>query len=156
MDVLAGLIVFFGVVGLSVGLVHWRLRRHNRVQPTIPSAAPLRWLVSPAPAARLHRRLQTTVRIAEARGGRQAPAVADVGAHAVDLDHRVVLAARRPLTDRWATLRALAAECDELERLTLAIEPVHRADAVGDPHERLTALAQARTEVESIDRRYLV
>lgn len=143
-----GAVVALGIV-VPVLLVRWRLRRRNRVHPKVASPAPLRWLVMPSTPARLHRRLQTTVRVASVHSGRELPlAVAD---HAVELDRRVVLAARQPYASRAAALRALRAEADELDRLALSIRRPLDRDAVGDPYERLATLAEAHAELDAID-----
>ncbi len=136
-------------VVVTVLVVRWRLARRNRVHPKVPSAAPLRWLVAPSTPARLHRRLQTTVRVASARSGRVLPAA--VADHAVELDRRVVLAARQPYRSRSAALRALGAEADELDRLALALCRPPDPDAVGDPYERLAALVDAHAELDAVD-----
>ena len=134
---------------VTVLVVRWRLRRRNRVHPKVASPAPLRWLVVPSTPARLHRRLQTTVRVASVHTGRELPsAVAD---HAVELDRRVVLAARQPYASRAAALRALRSEADELDRLALSIRRPLDLDAVGDPYERLATLAEAHAELDAID-----
>lgn len=143
-----GIVVALGMV-VPVLIVRWRLRRRNRVHPKVASPAPLRWLVMPSTPARLHRRLQTTVRVASVHSGRELPlAVAD---HAVELDRRVVLAARQPYASRAAALRALRAEADELDRLALSIRRPLDRDAVGDPYERLATLAEAHAELDAID-----
>lgn len=143
-----GIVVALGMV-VPVLVVRWRLRRRNRVHPKVASPAPLRWLVMPSTPARLHRRLQTTVRVASVHSGRELPlAVAD---HAVELDRRVVLAARQPYASRAAALRALRAEADELDRLALSIRRPLDRDAVGDPYERLATLAEAHAELDAID-----
>ncbi len=143
-----GIVVALGMV-VPVLIVRWRLRRRNRVHPKVASPAPLRWLVVPSTPARLHRRLQTTVRVASVHSGRELPlAVAD---HAVELDRRVVLAARQPYASRAAALRALRAEADELDRLALSIRRPLDRDAVGDPYERLATLAEAHAELDAID-----
>ncbi len=143
-----GIVVALGMV-VPVLVVRWRLRRRNRVHPKVASPAPLRWLVVPSTPARLHRRLQTTVRVASVHSGRELPlAVAD---HAVELDRRVVLAARQPYASRAAALRALRAEADELDRLALSIRRPLDRDAVGDPYERLATLAEAHAELDAID-----
>ena len=143
-----GLVVGVTVVA-PVMLVRWRLRRRNRVHPKVASPAPLRWLVTPSTPARLHRRLQTTVRVASVHTGRELPSA--VAEHAVELDRRVVLAARQPYTSRSAALRSLRAEADELDRLVLAIRRPLDLQAGGDPYERLATLAEAHAELDAID-----
>lgn len=134
---------------VPIAIIRWHLRRRNRVHPRIASPAPLRWLVAPSAPARLHRRLQTTVRVASTHTGRAVPV--EIAEHAVELDRRVVLAARQALGGRAAAIRELRAEADELDRLALAVTRPLEPLTVGDPRERLTALAEARAEVEAID-----
>jgi len=145
-----GAVVALGIV-VPVLFVRWRLRRRNRVHPKVASPAPLRWLVMPSTPARLHRRLQTTVRVASVHSGRDLPLPLAVAEHAVELDRRVVLAARQPYASRAAALRALRAEADELDRLALSIRRPLDLDAVGDPYERLATLAEAHAELDAID-----
>ena len=148
-DVLVALAVLALVVVVPIVLVRWRLHRRNRIHPKVPSPAPLRWLISPAAPARLHRRLQTTVRVASVHAPRRP--VSDVALRAIELDRQVVLAARQPFGTRAAMLRALCAEADELDQLALAANRPFDSIAVGDPHERLAALADARAEVDALD-----
>ncbi len=148
-DVLAVVAVLGIFVVAPILTVRWRLRRRNRIHPKVASPAPLRWMVSPAGPARLHRRLQTTVRVASIHAPRKP--LSDVALQAIELDRRVVLAARQPFGSRSAVLRQLVAEADELDRLALAVNRPFDAIAVGDPVDRLTALAQARAEVDALD-----
>lgn len=154
---MSDLVVALGVLAVVVAVgivvpvvaVRWRLRRRNRVHPKVASPAPLSWLVSPAAPARLHRRLQATVRVASVHRPRRAPD--DVALHAIELDRRIVLASRRPHGERGPALRALRAEVDELDRLALAVNRPFDTLAVGDPKERLTALAEAHAELDALD-----
>jgi hypothetical protein len=146
---LLSITVLVGAVVLPLVIVRWRLRRRNRVHPKVPSPAPLSWLVAPSAPARLHRRLQVTVRVASTHTGRQVPLA--VAEHAVELDRRVVLAARRPHGARGALLRDLRAEADELDRLAMAVRRPLDAEAVGDPYERLATLAEAHAELDALD-----
>lgn len=149
--------VLLVVVGIPVGsylLVRWRLHRRNRIHPKVASPAPLRWMWSPAAPARLHRRLQTTVRVASVHAPKKP--LSDVALQAIELDRRVVLASRQPYGARGAHLRELCAEADELDRLALAVNRPFDALAVGDPADRLLAQAEARAEVEAIDRSYRI
>jgi hypothetical protein len=148
-DLLAVVAVLGVFVVAPVLLVRWRLHHRNRVHPKVPTPAPLRWLVSPAAPARLHRRLQTTVRVASIHAPRKP--LSDVALQAIELDRRVVLAAKQPYGSRGATVRGLADEADELDRLALAVNRPFDSLAVGDPADRLTALAEARAEIDAID-----
>ncbi|MET0666337.1 MAG: hypothetical protein ABW008_12300 [Acidimicrobiales bacterium] len=152
-DLLVALFSIAAVIAVAVIIpimaVRWRLRRRNRVHPNVPSPAPLTWLVAPSTPARLHRRLQVTVRVASTHTGRQVPLA--VAEHAVELDRRVVLAARQPYGTRGALLRDLRAEADELDRLAMAVRRPLDVEAVGDPYERLATLAEAHAELDAID-----
>ena len=109
-------------------------------------------MVSPAAPARLHRRLQTTVRVASIHAPKMP--VSDVALQAVELDRRVVLTAKQPLGARRPAIRRLVAEIDELDRLALAVNRPFDSLAGGDPADRLTTLAEARAEVDELDRTY--
>jgi hypothetical protein len=152
-DLLVALFSIAAVITVAVIIpimaVRWRLRRRNRVHPNVPSPAPLTWLVAPSTPARLHRRLQVTVRVASTHTGRQVPLA--VAEHAVELDRRVVLAARQPYGARGALLRDLRAQADELDRLAMAVRRPLDVEAVGDPYERLATLAEAHAELDAID-----
>ena len=151
-DVLVVLFVIGTFVVAPIALARWRLHRRNRIHPKVPSPAPLTWMVSPAAPARLHRRLQTTVRVASIHAPRKP--LSDVALQAVELDRKVVLASRQPYGARGAVLRQLVAEADELDRLALAVNRPFDALAVGDPADRLVAMAEARAEVDAIDHAY--
>jgi hypothetical protein len=145
------------VIGIPVGtflLTRWRLHVRNRIHPKVASPAPLRWMWSPAAPARLHRRLQTTVRVASIHAPKKP--LSDVALQAIELDRRVVLASKQPYGARGPMMRDLCAEANELDRLALAVNRPFDALAVGDPADRLTTLAQARAEVEAIDQSYRI
>ncbi len=148
-DVLAVLFVLGAFVIAPVVLGRWQLHRRNRIHPKVPSPAPLTWMVSPAAPARLHRRLRTTVRVASIHAPKKP--VSDVALQAVELDRRVVLAARQPFGARGAALRTLVAEADELDRLALAVNRPFDSLAMDDPADRRSALAEARAEVDALD-----
>ncbi len=151
-DVLAVLFVLGTFVVGPALFLRWQLLRRHRIHPKVPSPAPLSWMVSPTAPARLHRRLQTTVRVASIHAPRTP--VSDVALQAIELDRRVVLAARQPYGARGAALRRLLREADELDRLALAVNRPFDALAVGDPADRLVAMAEARAEVDAIDHRH--
>lgn len=147
----AGLVVVGGIVAAGL-VVRWRLRRANRLHPKVATPAPVTWLVAPTTPARLHRRLQATVRVASLPAGNGPPAA--VVDRVVELDHRLVLAARLPTGRRGRELRALAGAVDELDRLALAVTRPLEPPVTGEPVEALRLLAAARDEVEAIDRRH--
>ena len=70
---LAAVVATLTFFSLLVLLLHHRLQRRHRVDPKVPTSAPLTWLADPRHPARLHRRL--------AKVGHAATTVAD--------DHRV-------------------------------------------------------------------
>jgi hypothetical protein len=153
-DVLGVVLVLGTFVVAPVLLVRWELLKRHRVHPRVASPAPLSWMVSPTAPARLHRRLQTTVRVASIHAPKKP--VSDVALQAIELDRRVVLAAKQPYGARGNALREILREADELDRLALAVNRPFDALAVGDPADRLTTLAEARAEVEAIDRSYRI
>jgi hypothetical protein len=48
-------------------------------------------------------------------------------------------------------MRRLVTEANELDRLALAVNRPFDSIAVGDPADRLQALAEARAEIDAID-----
>ena len=144
----------FGACALmtTVGLIRWRLRRRNRVDPARPSAAPLRWLASPTEPARLHRRLRTIAHVGIVNPEIDDHATAEIVTVASRLDHQVVLAAVGPSAERRTRIRQLRVEVNELEHVTgrltrpLTGPPGHRE------LDTLALLAAAREEVEQLDR----
>ena len=148
-DVLAVLFVIGTFIVAPIVLTRWQLHRRNRIHPKVASPAPLRWMWSPAAPARLHRRLQTTVRVASIHAPKKP--LSDVALQAIELDRRVVLASRQPFGARGTVMRDLVRETDELDRLALAVNRPFDALAVGDPADRLVSLAEARAEVDALD-----
>lgn len=155
-------------------VVRYRLHRQLRVSPEHASEAPLRWLVSPVLAARLHRRLQMVVAAERAATGgkrrrrRYEPATAaerlaaDVEREAVTLDHRLVAASRLGPGERRSVTTGLTSEVARLERLTsrviaLSADDGHPAaghhSAIDELDDRVTRLEEARAEVEVIEAR---
>jgi hypothetical protein len=158
-----------GSAAVTAALV-WRLRRRNRVSPSVRSEAPVLWLWSPTRAARLHRRLQKAVSAARYglgldHGRRSRPAspqlselVDDLQLQAVAVDRQVVVASRCPPTVRTRLLRALADQTGDIERLVERVLEAASATA-GDPPpaalarmgERLDALEAARDELARLE-----
>ena len=106
------LLVLVAVAALTLS----RIRRRLRVSPSVRTDAPLTWLASPIPAARLHRRLQSAVDAVRAVRGtkrrlrRDAPTAVqrladDVEREAVALDERLVAVAKLGTTERRIAAR---------------------------------------------------
>jgi hypothetical protein len=124
-------VLFFGLLVAATAAVAWagwrRVRRRNEVSPAHPTRPPLLWLASPAPCARLHRRLRHTVAVLRtavpAPHGRRRREVtpvqalaAEVEAHAVAIDHELLLAVRARGRDGLMLRTRLADQIAELER----------------------------------------
>ena len=167
--VVTGLLVLavVGIVGFAVGLTLRSKKdfaEQNEVVPGVPSPAPASWAGAHSREARLHRRLGAAV-----RGVREQPRVAELGlaeqtraieAEALAIDERLVAASGLPEAHRQGAVDAIEAHVVELEQ-TIAdmVTSVTVADtrelldaAVSDADLRLRALAEARAEVERVDR----
>ena len=147
----------------TCGLAMRRVRRWNRVSRHLPTLAPLGWLWSPFPAARLHRRLRrcvATVDEALPRGRRVRhtwPALTraadQLGRHAADVDAHVV-------EGHYArNVRLVFWEVDEVERLAARLLSLGRAwerddfatRRAQDLRDRIDALEQATHEVARVN-----
>lgn len=146
------------VVTCSALTVRW-VRRRNRVNPHLPTLAPVSWLWSPFLGARLHRRLQHCVATVDEalprgrRGRRTWPALTaaadQLARYAADVDAHLVLAqhARR--------VHRVASEVDEVERMAARLLSLGRAwdrddfatRRAQDLRDRIDALEQATREV---------
>lgn len=155
----------------ALGFALWRLTRRNRLHPTIPTDAPVAWLVSPSRPARLHRRLQSCVVTAgyrtPGRGRRRVPLtsveelVAELAHEAAAVDDQLVVAARAPRRVRIRLLGVCEPQVDRLERLAARLAVLVSASTRpgGAPpaatitalEERLDALEQAREEIADLE-----
>jgi hypothetical protein len=168
--------VLLGVPILWMTTVVWltwrRVRRRNEVVTAHPTRPPLRWLASPEPCARLHRRLRDALRLLRElvpskrrRALELAPLetlAAELEAHAVSLDRDLIVASRLRGEPGVALRRAAAARIDEIERAVARVamaatrsgrpeaDPV--ADTVRDVTARLDALDAAWAEIDRIER----
>jgi hypothetical protein len=170
--VLAVTAIVTGVLVLTIALTVWRLRRRNRVSPSVATAAPLDWLWSLSAGARLHRRLQVAVRAVRAdvallaRRGRPTPAlaslVAELEEQAVAVDDGVVAAARHGKRQRRQLLAALDPQVLEIEALSSRLAALAREQGRGpvladEPaaleriSQRLDALEAARQELATVE-----
>lgn len=146
------LLTFLGSVGaIIVALcivalfVRHRTRRHHRVDPRVPTPAPLTWLADPRAPARLHRRL--------AKVGHTAAAVAD--------DHRITRRLRRdpeqpPLVAVAEDLQRQAVQLDHAVARTAMLasaarqqQLVHLTAAVVDLELAATRLVALSAEVRT-------
>jgi hypothetical protein len=145
----------------SALLRRW-VRRRNRVNPHLPTLAPLGWLWSPFPAARLHRRLRRCVATVDEalprrrRARRTWPALTNaadqLARHAADVDAHVVEG------HRAGTVHLVAWEVDDVERLAARLLSLGRlwehddfsTRRAQDLRDRIDALEQATREVRRV------
>jgi hypothetical protein len=164
------------IVTLAVVVLRWRLQRMNRVSPAMRSPAPIVWLWSPRQPARLHRRLRLAIveiHLAPSRRRRDMPSLSvddlrrELEYQAVELDHHLVTAAHHPKTQRRSLLRQLQGQVSEVERLSIRLSRMRRAngspssgwDLTSEPPEvlahisqQLDLLDQAQEELTEIER----
>lgn len=154
------------IVGFGVALTVRSKRdfaAQNEVVPGTPSSAPASWAGSHSREAKLHRRLGDAVRSVRAH-----PRISELGlesqlhavdARAVELDERLVAAATLPEAHRGAALDTVETDVVEFEAavaelVTGVVDSASRDRldaAIASADERLTALAEARAEVERLD-----
>ncbi len=158
-------------------LIQHRIRCRNRVQPHEPDDVPLFWLVSPQPAARLHRRLVVAARSAQLvaerhrptgrRARRQAPPTIvtlcdQLVAQAASLDAHLPLAGRVPAAGRREVLGHLARGVAEVERTAARLSVMsaqiaaptvlaEHVDGMTEMSLRLDALESAHASVREIE-----
>jgi hypothetical protein len=147
----------WAVLALSVLWVRHRLRRRLRIDPKVRSQAPTVWIWSPAPAARLHRRLRAvaaTARAIPAADGSLAQIAVDLTGGAVALEPSLIAVARARRTGRPAR-RELSAQVSDLEatarRLTALSAQRSDPGRAAQLRERVDALEAAHAELAEID-----
>ena len=157
-------------VWLVLSLVaFWWLARRNRVGRGARTGAPLHWLVAPSRAANAHRRLRRAVATARAALDGTAPdapahaelaaCVASLERQAIDLDHRLVVAATCPPATRWTLVSGLNPQVAEVEQIAarlaalavLAPTEPQTEGGIDALDARLTALSDARAELDALD-----
>ena len=165
-EVVQFLVVGWAAFGVGVGLTFFRLRRRNRVSPTVRTPAPIAWLWSIRLAPRLHRRLRRTASVARACMVESrdqlglADLVGDLERHACEIDRQLVVVSRMPQPQRNRLLRELEAEARQVDVLAERIIRMGRAWAGVEPSartlspvaERLDALESALRDVSRLDR----
>jgi hypothetical protein len=172
--VLTALVVVWVNVMAWVG---WRwLRRRNEISRSRPTRPPLAWLISPVLCARLHRRLRDAVSVAQAavptprwrRRNQSAPLATlaeQLKAHAVTIDHDLIVASRLRGAPAVGLRQTLAAQTNEVEhlahRLAVAaargtpssVADVQAAqDTLRSMSEQLDALDAAWAEIFRLER----
>jgi uncharacterized membrane protein len=175
--ILAFLVTWIVLLVVVATLLRWRLHRRNRVSPAVRSPAPLTWLWSPRPPARLHRRLQGAVADIHLAPSRRSPHRSDASVddlrreleyQAVELDHHLVIATRHPRRERRSILRSLDQQVADVEELSARLSrlrsrpegtPASGWDAVRQPPEVLSDIAHqldlldaAQEELTAIER----
>jgi len=155
------------VVGFGVALAvrsRREFRDQNQVVPGTNSPAPAHWAGAHSREAKLHRRLGAAV-----RGAHENPRLVELGlapqmrsidAEAMAIDERLVAAAALPSAYRDAAIDPLEQHVIALEAtiaemvtsISVADSRQQLEQAVSAADLRLHALAEARAEVERIDR----
>ena len=155
------------VIGFGIALAlrsKQEFTEQNQVVPGRKSPAPASWAGAHSREAKLHRRLGDAV-----RGAHENPRFVELGLaaqmHAIDaealaIDERLVAAAALPASHRDAAIDALEGHVERLEAtiaevvtsVTVADSKEQLEQAVSAADLKLQALAEARAEVERIDR----
>ncbi len=177
MAVLAFFLLGTSLACLVLLIARQRVQRHHRVDPAVPTDAPLSALIDPRSAGRLHRRLarvgtSTTLLIEADRPKRRrdrnrdpaplASAAEDLRAKAVALDLQVSrLAVLAPSARRqpMAELHRQVAETEAAAAQLVAIDTHARAPrglaeddvSLWDVTQRVDRLAQAHQELIDLD-----
>ncbi|MFT4656865.1 MAG: hypothetical protein ACJAXA_003325 [Candidatus Aldehydirespiratoraceae bacterium] len=169
MIIVALLVLSIAAVGVFSVMLAARSKKEfaeqNEVVPGQKSPAPASWAGAHSREAKLHRRLGDAV-----RGARANPRFVELGlasqmntieAEALAIDERLVAAASLPRSHKEPAIDDLEAHVDELEStiaemvtsVTVADSKDQLEAAVSAADIKLQALAEARAEVELIDRR---
>lgn len=161
------LLTVVAICACTVAAVLHALVVRNRVAPAHRSPASLTWLVSPGPAARLHRRLRTAMAGVHtaasnprAQGLGLVELVGELRGRALELDAQLVLASRSPQPTRRQMLRELQGEVVEVEQLAGRVIRLSRMPAGPDApaglaavRERLELLESALGELDGVEMR---
>ena len=156
-----------GIVGFGVALSVRGKRdfaKQNEVVPGKKSPAPASWAGAHSPEAKLHRRLGDAVRAANGN-----PELIELGlaiqtkqieAEALAIDERLVAAAGLPTSHRADAVAEFIPQVAALEDAVAALIKSTTVNdskrlleqAVSDADIKLQALAEARAEIEAVDR----
>jgi len=178
--ILAGICTVLSLWCLVVLIARNRLHRHHRVDPALPTDAPLIWLVDPRTPAKLHRRLARVGTTATAVADDHRPtgrrrrrmrrvepsavhaAAQDVRTQAVLLDRQLALLAtlapavrRRPLVELSRSVADIEVASARLVALSTQVR-APRGLATDDPalhdiSQRVDRLAHAHQELLALD-----
>ena len=137
-----------------------QLDDYRRVVPGVGPEAPAAWAGAHAPEAKLHRRLRDAVKAAHAQPGVSPTDLAGLDHAAVALDQRLIGAAALTATHRTAAVAELEPLVTRFEDAVAGLARAAAPEALGTAFEeslatieaQLAALAEARAEVERIDR----
>jgi len=160
-------VALVAIAGFGVALTARSKRdfdEQNEVVPGVRSPAPASWAGAHSREAKLHRRLGATVRSARANPRfielGLAEQTASIEAEALAIDDRLVAAAALSEPHKSEALDVLEATVAELDQTVAELvtsvtvedskELLQHSVSVAD--ERLRALAEARAEVERVDR----
>jgi len=133
----------------------------NEVVPGVPTKAPASWGGAHTPEALLHRRLRTAVLAARAAATvGLGDARSTIEQTALAIDDRLIAAAALPHGHRERAVAGLTGAVESLEHAVASMSALRPGnaqhaeldEAVHDVQIRLDALAQARDEVERIER----
>jgi hypothetical protein len=162
---LVGLVIGGAVAAVAVGVARGRDRR-NHVVPGVPTSAPAAWAGAHTPEARLHRRLRAAVDAAIAAAPKPTSPLG--GARraleetALAVDERLVAVAAVPERERGPLLVDVTAQVAGVEQAA-AMMARTRLEEGGDiaagvdrALEGVRLLAEARAEVEQLDRPWVV
>lgn len=166
--VVVGIAAAVGGVAALVARVARARDSANQVVPGVPTEAPAAWAGAHSTEARLHRRLRAAVDAAGvAAPGAEGSLVGlrrAIEEEALAVDRQLVVAAAAPVGTRGGLLERVAVQVDAVEEAAGALAdraleqraPGGRAgvaEAVDTALTRARLLADARAEVEELDRR---
>ena len=137
-----------------------QVRDYQQVVPGVGPKAPQEWVGGHAPEAKLHRRIRDAVKAAHAQPGVAHTSLAGLDAAAVALDERLIGAAALPASHRAAAVAEFEPLVARLEGSVASLATGAVAGSLGTAFDEsmatvrseLDALAQARAEVERIER----
>lgn len=161
--VIIAVVVIGGGVALASGLLsdsRKQLDDYSRVVPGVGPEAPAAWAGAHSPEAKLHRRLRDAVKAAHAQPSVSVTDLAGLDHAAAALDERLIGAAALPTSHRDAAIAEIEPLVARFEDAVAGLARAAAPEALGVAFEQsmaaieaqLAAIAEARAEVERIDR----